>query len=209
MKIIKLDKNLKNDKKETLETLENNDNNDKKEILENNEIIDISNNNIKKSMLILMNDISNQSSQEIIKNIDNHNYHINLINKLYMNNDFIEKKILIREIKIKIASYKQQDIRKNIYEKENMISLEDIIEKLVLSKLKCYYCKQKLYIFSNISRNKYQWTLDRINNFQEHSNTNTIISCLKCNLQRRKKNSEKFLFSKQLETKQIVINKLN
>ena len=90
-----------------------------------------------------------------------------------------------------------------------MISLEDIIEKLVLSKLKCYYCKQKLYIFSNISRNKYQWTLDRINNFQEHSNTNTIISCLKCNLQRRKKNSEKFLFSKQLETKQIVINKLN
>ena len=45
----------------------------------------------------------------------------------------------------------------------------------------------------------------RINNYDEHSNDNTIISCLECNLQRRRKNSEKFKFSKQLENKQIII----
>ena len=43
----------------------------------------------------------------------------------------------------------------------------------------------------------------------EHTNNNTIISCLECNLQRRRKNSDKFLFTKRLETNQLKINKLN
>jgi len=57
-------------------------------------------------------------------------------------------------------------------------------------------------------RDKDQWTLDRINNYDDHNDLNTVICCLECNLQRRRKNSEKFKFSKQLETKQLVINKI-
>ena len=64
------------------------------------------------------------------------------------------------------------------------------------------------FIFEKIRENK-QWTLDRLNNYDEHTNQNTIISCLKCNLQRRRKNSEKFKFTKQLETNQIKISKIN
>ena len=37
---------------------------------------------------------------------------------------------------------------------------------------------------------------------------NTIICCLECNLQRRRKNSDKFKFTKQIETKQIKISKI-
>ena len=43
-----------------------------------------------------------------------------------------------------------------------------------------------------------------LNNFHEHTNENTVISCLDCNLQRRKKNSQKFKFTKQLTIKKIV-----
>ena len=67
---------------------------------------------------------------------------------------------------------------------------------------------ERIFIFEKIRENK-QWTLDRLNNYDEHTNQNTIISCLKCNLQRRRKNSEKFKFTKQLETNQIKISKIN
>ena len=39
-------------------------------------------------------------------------------------------------------------------------------------------------------------TLDRLNNNDIHSNNNTIISCYKCNIQRRTKNSDKFKLSR-------------
>jgi len=132
-----------------------------------------------------------------------------LINKLFLGEDFIEKKIIISELKNKINSYKQQDIKKDIHENKNLITIDNIIEKLLISKLLCYYCNKKIYIIFDKVRDNNQWTLDRINNFDEHTNDNTIITCLECNLQRRRKNSEKFLFTKQLESKQIIIKKLD
>ena len=144
----------------------------------------------------------------IINIVNNHNYQIDLINKIYLDQDFREKKLIIREINCKISSYRQQDIRKNRHEKENLITLDDIIEKLVISKLKCYYCKIPLLIIFDKIRDQNQWTLDRLNNYDEHTNKNTIVCCLKCNLERRRKNSEKFLFTKQLQTNQIKIKKI-
>ena len=44
-----------------------------------------------------------------------------------------------------------------------------------------------------------QWSLDRIDNSIPHTNDNVIISCLKCNLQRRCQNKDNFLFTKQLK----------
>ena len=123
---------------------------------------------------------------------------IKMINMLYLNNDFMHKKLLAREIDKKIASYKNQDINKNKYNSNN-INCQECIEKIVASKLKCYYCKCNVLLFYNKVRDMEQWTLDRIDNSINHSNDNVIVACLKCNLQRRCQNKDKFLFTKQLK----------
>ena len=47
-------------------------------------------------------------------------------------------------------------------------------------------------------RDPKQWTLDRIDNTMGHNTNNVLISCLACNLKRRNRTVEKFLFTKQL-----------
>lgn len=147
------------------------------------------------------------NSNNILINLRDHNNHIKYINNIFIGIDFPEKPLIINELKTKIHSYKQQD-KKKYQEYCNLITLDNVIEKLVICKLKCFYCNKNMTIFFEKVRDQDQWTLDRINNFDEHSNENTIICCLKCNLQRRRKNSEKFLFTKQLETEQIKIKKI-
>lgn len=129
------------------------------------------------------------------------NNQIILINKLYLNEDFTERKELTANLNNKINSYKQQDIKRNIHDDNTLILFENLIEKLLLSRLKCYYCKNNLYLFYLNIREKYQWTLDRIDNNKNHSNENTLISCLECNLKRRVQNKDAFLFTKQLKIK--------
>jgi len=109
-----------------------------------------------------------------------------------------EKQHFLQALKKKLSSYKQQDIKKHYHDINNFITLENIIEKLVSCSMKCYYCNNNTHILFKNVREESQWTLDRLNNYDEHSNANTIICCLKCNLQRRRKNSTKFKFSKQM-----------
>ena len=141
-------------------------------------------------------DISNCSNIENI--VSDNKSQLHLINKLYFDISFCEKNILTNEIKSKISGYKQQDIDKQIYNPETIITLEQLIEKLLSSKLKCEYCKCNMKLFYKNQREPSQWTLDRINNNIEHSNINTVPSCLKCNLERRRRNMKDFKFSKQL-----------
>ena len=145
----------------------------------------------------------------IIKNIDNHQYQIDLVKKLKFKESFLEEKFIISELKSEISSYKQQDIKKDLHESENLILFDDVVNKLFDSKLICYYCNEQIYILFNKVRYSKQWTLDRLNNLNEHTCNNTIIACLKCNLQRRRKNSDKFKFTKQLENNIIKINKIS
>jgi len=65
-------------------------------------------------------------------------------------------------------------------------------------KLCCHYCKDDMLILYENVREMKQWSLDRINNFLGHNVDNVVISCLKCNLNRRNLNSDKFLFTKQM-----------
>jgi hypothetical protein len=109
-----------------------------------------------------------------------------------------EKQHFLQALKKKLSSYKQQDIKKHYHDINNFITLENIIEKLVSCSMKCYYCNANTHILFKNVREESQWTLDRLNNYDEHSNANTIICCLKCNLQRRRKNSTKFKLSKQM-----------
>ena len=143
--------------------------------------------------------------QIIPESVFEHRFQIQMINKLYLDFDFEYKKELLREIDKKITSYKTQDINKNTYD-DNNITQEQATEKLVTSKLKCYYCKCNMKLFYKKVRDMEQWTLDRIDNDLSHTDDNVIVACLKCNLQRRRQNKDKFLFTKQLKIKKINEN---
>ena len=45
------------------------------------------------------------------------------------------------------------------------------------------------------------WTLDRIDNNIGHNTDNVVISCLACNLQKRRRGEEAFKFMKQMVIK--------
>jgi hypothetical protein len=123
---------------------------------------------------------------ELINNIVNKEEHENA------------SKILIKQIEKKISSYKQQDIDKKILNNEKIINLKCIIDKLIETEIKCYYCKSKMYVLYENVREPKQWTVDRINNDLGHNNDNFVLACLDCNLKRRCRSADKFLFTKQL-----------
>ena len=152
-------------------------------------------NNIKKPNRLLNN-------TEITEDMMKHNKQIEYINLLFLDNNFPEKTFINSEIIKKKNSYRQQDLKKNRLD-DTFITNDKIIEKLVSSKLKCHYCKnQTLLVYKNVRDNK-QWTLDRINNDLCHSFENVVISCLECNLKRRRTNYDKFKFTKELKITKI------
>ena len=122
---------------------------------------------------------------------------VEYLNKLYLNEKYDGMDFIKKEVERKLSGYKNQDVKKKKIE-ENFITYEECLEKLVISKLKCYYCKDNcLLAYENVREEK-QWTLDRIDNSQGHNNKNVVICCLKCNLKRRTTDDEKFKFTKQM-----------
>ena len=139
--------------------------------------------------------------EQIFEKDISHKKQLQMINQLFFGDLFDYKTIIEKEIERKWQGYKQQDIKKGIYNSELIIKNEEIISKLVISKLKCFYCyKEIIVIYKNV-REPTQWTLDRKDNNDCHSNENTLISCLKCNLQRRVTDLNKFTFTKHLRIK--------
>jgi len=108
-------------------------------------------------------------------------------------------KLVEKQIKKKISSYKQQDILKKIHDNEKFISFKEIINKMETEKLQCYYCHQIMSILYEYCREPKQWTLDRIDNEKGHDNDNVLLSCLECNLKRRRIKKESFEFTKNLQ----------
>jgi len=148
--------------------------------------------------LKLVNDIfNNVNNFKNINNIDN----INTIIDASMNNDINNNviKIIIQQINKKISGYKQQDIMKKKLDTGKFITFESIIKKIVDCELNCRYCKEHMNVLYDISREMKQWSVDRINNDLGHNIDNFHIACLDCNLKRRRKTDEKFLFTKQLQ----------
>lgn len=121
-----------------------------------------------------------------------------LLNKLYLNIPFEGDKSAQKYIKQKISSYQMQDKKKNKLDISKFITYDQILEKMVASKMRCYYCNQQILLFYTQKREPLQWTLDRIDNTQGHNHNNVVISCLKCNLERRTRDDKKFLFSKRM-----------
>jgi hypothetical protein len=102
------------------------------------------------------------------------------------------------EIEHKISAYKQQDVVKKVFTYDEFITFDYVKQMILDCKLSCHYCKDEMLILYENVREMKQWSLDRINNCLGHNIDNVVISCLKCNLNRRNLNADKFLFTKQM-----------
>jgi len=121
-----------------------------------------------------------------------------ILKLLYQNRDTSEYRKALSQLEVKLNSYKQQDIIKKRYDATAFIKTKEVIDKLHECGLKCHYCNEKTYILYDLVRETKQWTLDRINNDIGHNTDNVLISCLDCNLKRRRTSKDAFLFTKQL-----------
>ena len=131
-----------------------------------------------------------------------HDNQLNNIKKLIENkHKFTDQttKIYLQQINKKIYGYKQQDITKKLLDSENFITLESVTNKMIECGLKCYYCHREMNVLYDISRESKQWSVDRINNDLGHNIDNFYLACLECNLKRRRRSDEKFLFTKQMK----------
>ena len=123
---------------------------------------------------------------------------INILNKLYLKEEYEGIKTVKKSIEKKIKGYVNQDIKKDKLNKNKLIKYEDLLEILVISKLKCYYCKCDCLLMYDNVREKKQWTLDRLNNDEGHNRDNVVVSCLECNLKKGTIDDKKFKFAKQM-----------
>jgi hypothetical protein len=128
-----------------------------------------------------------------------HNMQIELINKIFLDEEIKDRKSILQTINKKISGYKNQDIQKQCFDLNWFISLDDVIERLVISKLKCYYCKDICHLLYKECFSKKQWTLDRIDNSMGHNRNNVVICCLECNIKRGNMDCEKFKKGKEIK----------
>ena len=126
---------------------------------------------------------------------------IKMVNEI-LNNNFINyddvSKITIQEINKKIYGYKQQDNLKKHYDDKKFLTYESVIRKMIECELKCRYCQNEMNVLYDVSREMRQWSVDRVDNDLGHNVDNYHLACLECNLKRRRRTDEKFLFTKQL-----------
>ena len=106
--------------------------------------------------------------------------------------------IMIRYINKKIESYRNQDKLKS---RKTDIDLNDVLN--MFEELYCSYCSENVFILYKLKLEPKQWTLDRIDNDLGHEKGNVVLSCLKCNLERRCKNKDKFDFTKKMKIVKI------
>jgi hypothetical protein len=131
-----------------------------------------------------------------------HNNQLIVVNDIFNNKyhytDTKISKIAVQQIQKKISGYKQQDILKKRYDELNFLTFDSIIQKMIECELKCRYCKIEIYVLYDISREMKQWSVDRIDNNLGHNINNYHLTCLECNLNKKTRNDEKYLFTKQL-----------
>jgi hypothetical protein len=135
------------------------------------------------------------NNKDYLLNMDNH---IQIVNQLYLDQSFTGSVCARRDIIRKLNSYKQQDKKHGILHDDFFIGFETMIKKLVSSKLQCYYCTCNCLFLYEDSYDDTQWTLDRIDNNKGHTDSNTVICCLKCNLSRGNIHQDRFIESKKI-----------
>lgn len=133
-----------------------------------------------------------------------HEDQVATLNRLFMGDDCTNCKILSRELEKKRYGYYQQDLRKKrVATVEEILTLNELKEKIVASKLRCFYCASAVLLFYKEARDPRQWTLDRIDNTFAHTTSNTCVACLECNLQRRRISHTGYAFTKKLSIRKL------
>jgi hypothetical protein len=114
-----------------------------------------------------------------------------------------DERLMKKELDHKLSGYVGQDRLKK--REGRNISFAETVEKLLTSRLICYYCNTQCHIFYERVREMSQWSFDRIDNDLCHSVDNVVVSCLKCNLARKTRSSKKFKDTKDM--KDVVLMK--
>jgi hypothetical protein len=107
--------------------------------------------------------------------------------------------IMLKQLEKKISGYKQQDNDKKLYDETKFITLDNVVKELKSKEMKCCYCNCEMCVLYENVREPCQWTVDRIDNDLGHNVDNYLLACLKCNIERRRTNKDKFLFTKNLK----------
>jgi hypothetical protein len=97
-----------------------------------------------------------------------------------------------------MSSYKHQDVLKNIFLESDFVTFDYVVDLLNKCELKCHYCSCEMYLLYEFVREMKQWSLDRIDNDIGHNKNNLVVSCLECNLKRRRTNKDAFFITKNL-----------
>lgn len=127
---------------------------------------------------------------------------VEYVKQLYSNNLVSENKdkyrIILQQLKTKLAGYRSQDVLKKKYSADEFINIELLIKLLVECNCCCFYCQSNTQVLYENVREPMQWSLERIDNSIGHNKDNVVIACLNCNLRRRTMHQERYLFTKQL-----------
>ena len=144
--------------------------------------------------------VSNTESLSVL----DHQDQIKVVNRLFMGEKDPNCLHLFRDLEKKRYSYYRQDLsKKRVENLTEILTINELIEKLVISKLKCVYCHKPVQLFYSKVREPMQWSLDRIDNSIHHTCDNTCIACLQCNLKRRTTSAKAFAFTKNLSIRKI------
>lgn len=123
-----------------------------------------------------------------------------------VNNDNVDVnpcELILKHVTQKIAGYRSQDIKKSLYEPEQIVDIPYVLKTLENAENICYYCKKPVQVLYEKAREPTQWSLDRIDNSIGHNKENVVIACLQCNVGRKTMHQGRYAF-----TKQLVITKL-
>jgi hypothetical protein len=133
-----------------------------------------------------------------------HAHQIDILNNMFLGGDEPVCHTLVRELGKKRYGYYQQDLRKKrVVDISGVLTMNELEDKLVASKLRCLYCRQGVLLFYRHVREPRQWTLDRIDNEQPHTSINTCVACLECNLTRRVTSHSGYIFTKNLTIRKL------
>ena len=154
------------------------------------------------------NNSTNNSNNTVVNDSDSpvplsHREQVSFINRMFLGHIADDtarqqEKFYTSLISKKCTGYKQQDVSNTIYDTNWFMTHDEVLELLVASKLTCYYCRNACYVHYTEPFCQEQWTLERISNDHGHNRNNVVIACLKCNLARGTKSSDKFKLGKQL-----------
>jgi hypothetical protein len=110
---------------------------------------------------------------------------LSTLSKIYMGHcaDDHDVKQTASHIRTKLKGYMAQDTAMDRDASCNA-TFEETVHMLIASGLKCHYCERLMGMGAEENDTNIQWTLDRIDNSLPHTDKNTVVACLGCNLKR-------------------------